>query len=710
MKIRRFFILAILLLSLSQNDLLAQDSLMTIGTNFWNQDWGGADPWKNGYQNAIAPDSVDLPEYNPWKPEFIDEISFYSVLRFMDYGEINNNRQEVFWSDRTRKNDINQRRMALDWMIDLCNRTQSDLWFCIPEKATPDYWQGAAELIKQKLAPNLRVYIEWSNETWNPQFTAYQTGIDSGKVPDLWYPGDQGQSWGEARLSARYTTFISVRIWQKFAEVFGAEFDRRVVRALCGSVENNWWDAALFHALRDPKINPANLLPDAFGIAPYAGGNLNGAEEDVLNKMNQSLAESEKRIKKIRAEIDGTGEWISQMPPHPGLKGLPLICYEAGQHIVTNSSSFAVNPEAYAWYMNYLDMLKKYIKGPVAHYTHSGTWGNMAWGAKDHIGQPAGEAPKFIALNNWHILNVKPDPGPLFSLNVINGLGSGDFYSDMYAFICADTSPEGYAFDRWDGDTVFVTDVYKEKTTVFINNQNISLIARYKKALPRVRLEAEDAQLIGVEVSNERAGYSGRGYVKGSSFDQENDKITFSIDVAAAGKYRLFIGYGGFYGEKYQYLYVNGVELAYFYFPPNSAWSTIEYGLIDLNAGKNTIAIVKSWGWMDVDFIEIEGEGIVSVEKRSGLNLIDHHLFDNYPNPFNATTTINYFIARAGFVSIDVYNAMGQRADDLVSAHQLPGKYQVQWDTADKPIASGAYVCRMRVGGYQAEKSMLLLK
>ncbi|MCI0512640.1 T9SS type A sorting domain-containing protein, partial [candidate division KSB1 bacterium] len=99
-----------------------------------------------------------------------------------------------------------------------------------------------------------------------------------------------------------------------------------------------------------------------------------------------------------------------------------------------------------------------------------------------------------------------------------------------------------------------------------------------------------------------------------------------------------------------------------------------------------------------------------SVEKSSGLNLNDHQLFDNYPNPFNDTTMIHYSLARAGFVSIDVYNTLGQRVDKLISANQPAGKYQLRWDTSNKPIASGVYVCRMKVNHYHAEKSMLLLK
>ncbi|HYW95102.1 MAG TPA: fibronectin type III domain-containing protein, partial [Bacteroidales bacterium] len=56
---------------------------MLIGTNFWNISWGGSgnDPFINGYQNVTGD--------NPWKPVFLDDVSFYSHYRFMDWLEIN---------------------------------------------------------------------------------------------------------------------------------------------------------------------------------------------------------------------------------------------------------------------------------------------------------------------------------------------------------------------------------------------------------------------------------------------------------------------------------------------------------------------------------------------------------------------------------------------------------------------------------------------
>ncbi len=130
---------------------------------------------------------------------------------------------------------------------------------------------------------------------------------------------------------------------------------------------------------------------------------------------------------------------------------------------------------------------------------------------------------------------------------------------------------------------------------------------------------------------------------------------------------------------------------------------------------KSTIPIIDEGEYVKIElppeamYMIVENT-TTSVKKGAELHLKDHHLFDNYPNPFNSTTMIHYSIARAGFVSIDVYNALGQRVDNLISEHQLPGSYQIQWNTAEKPIASGAYVCRMRIGDYEAEKWMLLLK
>ena len=90
-------------------------------------------------------------------------------------------------------------------------------------------------------------------------------------------------------------------------------------------------------------------------------------------------------------------------------------------------------------------------------------------------------------------------------------------------------------------------------------------------------------------------------------------------------------------------------------------------------------------------------------------------LGDNYPNPFNPTTTIRYGIATRGHVSLRVYNAAGQLVKTLVDGvvTPRPGGYSVDWrgdSDAGSTVASGVYMYRLVAGKYRLTKKMVLLK
>lgn len=89
------------------------------------------------------------------------------------------------------------------------------------------------------------------------------------------------------------------------------------------------------------------------------------------------------------------------------------------------------------------------------------------------------------------------------------------------------------------------------------------------------------------------------------------------------------------------------------------------------------------------------------------------NLAGNYPNPFNPTTSINFAMAEAGKVQIDVYNILGQKVKSLVNNHMEAGNHQVVWngkDNANSPVASGVYFYKMKTGRYTSTKKMLMLK
>ncbi len=92
----------------------------------------------------------------------------------------------------------------------------------------------------------------------------------------------------------------------------------------------------------------------------------------------------------------------------------------------------------------------------------------------------------------------------------------------------------------------------------------------------------------------------------------------------------------------------------------------------------------------------------------------EYALSQNYPNPFNPSTTIRYAVPTASRVSVTIYNTLGQRVADLVSAEQAAGWHEAVWNAR---AASGVYFYRIEAVGlgtpndrYTQVRKMMLLK
>ena len=83
-------------------------------------------------------------------------------------------------------------------------------------------------------------------------------------------------------------------------------------------------------------------------------------------------------------------------------------------------------------------------------------------------------------------------------------------------------------------------------------------------------------------------------------------------------------------------------------------------------------------------------------------------LFQNYPNPFNPTTVITYALPRSEFVTLRVYDILGQAVRTLVSSYKLSGTHSVTFDASS--LASGVYLYSLHTGTYIATKKLLFLK
>jgi len=83
-------------------------------------------------------------------------------------------------------------------------------------------------------------------------------------------------------------------------------------------------------------------------------------------------------------------------------------------------------------------------------------------------------------------------------------------------------------------------------------------------------------------------------------------------------------------------------------------------------------------------------------------------LFHNYPNPFNASTTIRFFLPEKDQIKVNVYNILGQRVKELVNREMEAGKYEVQFNGNN--IASGVYIVRLENSVHSESRKMVLVK
>jgi hypothetical protein len=88
--------------------------------------------------------------------------------------------------------------------------------------------------------------------------------------------------------------------------------------------------------------------------------------------------------------------------------------------------------------------------------------------------------------------------------------------------------------------------------------------------------------------------------------------------------------------------------------------------------------------------------------------VLEFSLSNNYPNPFNPTTNIPYYLPKDSRVSIIVYNIHGQKVKELINEFKPAGSYQVTFNSSD--LASGVYFYRIKAGDFVKTKRMLLIK
>ena len=370
----------------------------------------------------------------PFLPEFLDFCRPFHCLRFMGWAGTNNSTEE-HWTNRKRPSFYTMVAVsgdpaarygpaptpfelkfsggvAIEMMIQLCNMLKIAPWFCIPHRATDDYITQFAKLVREKLDPNLTVYLEYSNEIWNWGF--HQAGwmlrsplagaMVEAKGGKAWKDSEKTQGQGHPeRIGALFRRTFA--IWER--EWVG-EARKRLVRV--GAVQAAWFDASK----RTIQWCLENGGVDAVSPAAYFG-----ATDGMYQKWSalgaaltaEMVADDMEEVVASMRQGGGFVQTAALAKQH----GLAFVAYEGGQHLQPKGqaelpynaalAAAQTHPRMYDRYVELLRLNRDLGCSLFAHFSSVGRQGTRwgSWGAKASYDVPDADSPKMRALLDCNV-------------------------------------------------------------------------------------------------------------------------------------------------------------------------------------------------------------------------------------------------------------------------------------------------------------------
>ncbi len=346
----------------------------------------------------VFPPGEEIDGTNPWRNEFLDRWRGMDCLRFMDL-QATNGSSIVRWEDRPRPDDatFTGKGVPVELLVDLANRLGAEPWFCIPHAADDDFVRRFAGLVRDRLAPGSRVWIEYSNEVWNPQFAQHRHAAAEGLRLGL-----AEKPWEAAW---RYTSLRSMEIFAIFEEVFDGH--ERLVRVLPSQAANA-------HVAREiVGFRDAASRADVLAIAPYVSFNVAPDGEPRADAVRDWTPEQVLDRLDASALPESIG-WVRDNARVAGEHGLRLVAYEAGQHCVGVAGAenddrltallVAVNrhPRMEEIYARFLAAWEAEGGDLLCHFSSMGPFGKFgSWGLLEYADSPTADAPKLRAVTDW---------------------------------------------------------------------------------------------------------------------------------------------------------------------------------------------------------------------------------------------------------------------------------------------------------------------
>ncbi|XP_045209692.2 uncharacterized protein LOC123561405 [Mercenaria mercenaria] len=380
---------------------------------------------KNPVHNIrlILPGFEDRHELFPFYPPFLENIKRYSELRFMDMLHTNGHTPEpTTWDTRRLQNFHTQtgtKGCAIEYLIHLTNIVGADPWFNQPHAADDDFIRHFANMTKASLRPELKMYIEYSNEVWNGIFqqTKYskQEGMKLGLDTHDWKAG--------LKFYNKRST-ETVDLWKA---VFGSDSDRLIPV---------WaWQTGYHDYTRQAIVDLGTRASHFKGLAITGYFGCDHVTSQSKHDITQlSMADIRALCKKDLPKSINDFHYFMNMSKTYNLK---LLMYEGGPGLESSRNNNATD-HAIAFNRHDLaedataDVLEAWYDIVTAdpYNTHPGGLFNYfasvstyskygSWGMMEFTGQDPYTSPKYLAVHryiNRHFNNQYMGPACSFVL------------------------------------------------------------------------------------------------------------------------------------------------------------------------------------------------------------------------------------------------------------------------------------------------------
>jgi hypothetical protein len=114
-----------------------------------------------------------------------------------------------------------------------------------------------------------------------------------------------------------------------------------------------------------------------------------------------------------------------------------------------------------------------------------------------------------------------------------------------------------------------------------------------------------------------------------------------------------------------------------------------------------------------VQYAEASGNHVLFETEAVAVPILPLTLDQNWPNPFNPSTTISYYLPEAGHIRLDIYDIAGHRIACLVNGNEERGDHHALWNgtgESDRLVAAGVYIYRLTTGRETLSRKMVLVR